>query len=267
MPPAASDRYTRCLTRMVTATMTQMREVSRRRRNIFFDRINTEMHRLLKKDGMRPSTSSYEFCSVIIIHVLLQDPKAISFSGRSRYEDRIKWALGDTILKYLRKRSKHTVIDAMAGTYPKRVIVGINLAATVRRMRTAIHACPCTWPDCSHDRFFYPFYDLIRNARREVNWRVHLAVADRLPVELDMELIIISASSYAGERSRCSIHQHLPRDYSALDNSDPCTGDSYRTYGSDNATMESEPVYTSEPEEHRWSSTDDDTFDHNDSTD
>jgi hypothetical protein len=46
-----------------------------------------------------------------------------------------------------------------------------------------------------------------------------------------------------------SIRRHLPRDYSALENFDPCTGDSDRPYGSDNVTTESESVYTSEPEE------------------
>lgn len=250
--------------------MTQMRETifSRRRRDSFLQHLHTEMWMLLKKEGTHPSISSFEFCAAIIIHVLLQNPKAIPFSRVCYHEHRIRWALGDTILKYLRKRSKFTVTEPMRNAYPKRVIVGINLAATVRRMRTAIHAYPCIPTDCSHGRFFSSFYEAIRNARREVRWRVHLAVAPRLPVELvemvveeayvaegvdrflhhDVELIKVSDSSFVCERSRSS-DPRRPSDYSAPDNSDPSGGDSDGTYASDGSVTTT--VYTDEADETR----------------
>jgi hypothetical protein len=58
-----------------------------------------------------------------------------------------------------------------------------------------------------------------------------------------------------------------PFAYSDLNNSDPGNLGSDCTYSSDSATTEEVSVYMSEHEEHRCSSTDDETFDHNDSTD
>ena len=62
-------------------------------------------------------------------------------------------------------------------------MVGFNLAATVRRMRTAIHSYPCVPADFSHERFAYTFYKVFKNSQRELRWKAHLALDHRLPAE------------------------------------------------------------------------------------
>jgi len=279
--------YARYLTKMVTATVNQMREAkfSRRRRDAFLKQLHVELMRLLKTPG--GYAGSFDYCSAIIIDVLLMDPHVVPFPNRSRWENPIKWKYGDNIIKRLRKRSKFTVINPTRDSYPKRVMVGFNLAATVRRMRTAIHAYPCIAADCSHARFGYTYYEVFRNAQRELRWKVHLALDHRLPAELiemvvqetfvaegvdrylehDTELVNLVPYGWLCERARASHPRHRPDHYYASDYSDEPDEASDRTYNSEGYVTES--FYSGEADEDtlEGSDLDDDDYDHNDSTD